>query len=276
MSTGTVPGAGRGQAEAPRISPFDALAADYDRTFSRSLLGGLYRRAVWARVDGAVAPGARVLDLGCGTGEDALHLARLGARVLAIDASPAMVAEAERKVAAARGAERERVELRLLGAEEVGTLASESPFDLVLSDFGVLNCVGDLAAAAGGLARCTRPGARVFLAVMGPLVPWEWGWYLLRGDPGRAFRRLRAGGARWRGLRVGYPTIAALARAFRPSFTTVRASALGALLPPSYAEAWAGRHPRLIALLDRWERRLEAVPPLPWLADHYLLELVRR
>ena len=53
-------------------------------------------------------------------------------------------------------------------------------------------------------------------------------------------------------------------------------SAVGALLPPTEWEAWAARHPRLLAALARWERRLETVPPLPWLADHYLLELERR
>ena len=52
--------------------------------------------------------------------------------------------------------------------------------------------------------------------------------------------------------------------------------AVGALLPPSYAEPWAVKHPRTIARLDRWERRLENRWPLPWLADHYLAELERR
>jgi hypothetical protein len=55
-----------------------------------------------------------------------------------------------------------------------------------------------------------------------------------------------------------------------------RVAALGALLPPPYAEAWAARHPKLVEKLDRWERRWETVPPLPWLADHYLMELERR
>jgi hypothetical protein len=54
-----------------------------------------------------------------------------------------------------------------------------------------------------------------------------------------------------------------------------RVAALGALLPPPYTESWAGRHPGLVERLDRWERRLEAMPPLPWLADHYLMELER-
>jgi hypothetical protein len=65
-------------------------------------------------------------------------------------------------------------------------------------------------------------------------------------------------------------------RTFAPEFQARRNAALGALLPPSYAEPWAARHPRLLARLDRWERRWETLPPLPWLADHYLLELERR
>jgi len=271
---------------------FDALAPVYDRSFSESLLGGLYRRAVWRRVDPRVVPPTRVLDLGCGTGEDALHLAGLGASVLAVDASPAMVAEVERKLAASQGGATAaaasgesrgpgaeaaaRVEVRRLAAEEVGALAGEPPFDLVLSDFGVLNCVADPAPVAVGLARCTRAGARVFLGVMGPLVPWEWAWYLLRGEPGRAFRRLRPGGTRWRGMTVRYPGVASLKRAFGEAFRGVGVTAVGALLPPSYAEGWALRHPALVARLDRLERRLEAVWPLPRLADHYLLELERR
>lgn len=43
-----------------------------------------------------------VLDVGCGTGENALHLAALGRRVMGIDAAPTAVARAREK-AAARG-----------------------------------------------------------------------------------------------------------------------------------------------------------------------------
>ena len=63
--------------------------------------------------------------------------------------------------------------------------------------------------------------------------------------------------------------------AFLPSFRLHRAAALGALLPPPYARDWAEKHPEMLDRLNRWERRLETVPPLPWLADHYVLELER-
>jgi hypothetical protein len=111
---------------------------------------------------------------------------------------------------------------------------------------------------------------------MGPWVPWEWAWYLLHGEFRKAFRRLKPGGVPWRGLTIRYPTPGAVRRAFGKHFRSRRCSAVGVFLPPSYAQRWAARHPRLLDLLERWERRLERWPPLPYLADHYLLELERR
>jgi SAM-dependent methyltransferase len=244
-------------------SPFDALAAAYDDAFTRSAIGTLQRRAVWRRLDAAFSAGDRVLELGCGTGEDAVHLARRGISVLATDAAAGMVEAA-----------RQSVEVRQLALEELSRL-EDGPFAGAFSNFGGFNCVRDLSGPACALAALLPPGARLLLCVMGPLVPWEWTWYGLRGEPGRALRRLRPGGAVWRGLAIHYPPIGRVKRAFAPAFRARRVAAVGALLPPSYAEPWAARHPGLLARLDRWERRWETLPPLPWLADHYLLELER-
>jgi SAM-dependent methyltransferase len=274
------------------------MAADYDRSFTGSRVGTLMRQAVWRRLDTRFGPGDRVLELNCGTGEDAVYLGRRGVRVLATDIAPAMLDVARAKVA--RAGLEDVVEVELLAIEDLARRRAgketsgqdkssqdacslspdlpvplSGPFDGALSNFGGLNCQADLRGVAAGLAGCLRPGALALLCVMGPLVPWEWAWFLLRREPARAFRRLRRGGVGWRGLTIRYPSIGAVRRAFAPAFRLRRASAVGALLPPSYAEGWAARHPRLLAHLARWERRLETLPPLPWLADHYLLELER-
>jgi SAM-dependent methyltransferase len=273
-------------------SPFDELAADYDRGFTNSAIGSLMRQAVWRRLDARFRPGDHVLELNCGTGADAIYLARRGVRVLATDIAPAMIDLTRAKVA--RAGLEDLVKVQQLALEELKIenekLKNEDdkhcrfsilnsqfsiPFDGALSNFGGLNCVADLGAVAAGLAACLRPGAPALLCVMGPLAPWEWAWYLWRRQPAKAFRRLRRGGVAWRGLTIRYPSIGLLRRAFAPWFRLWRTSAVGALLPPSYAEGWAVRRPRLLARLDRWERRLETLPPLPWLADHYLLELER-
>lgn len=61
----------------------------------------------------ALAPGARVLDLGCGPGLDAEHVARSGHDVLAVDASASMVALA---------GERAGVTARLASFDAIRTL----------------------------------------------------------------------------------------------------------------------------------------------------------
>lgn len=253
-------------------SPFDGMAADYDRSFTAGAIGRRMRAATWRRLDAAFRSGERVLELNCGTGEDAIHLAERGVRVLATDSSPRMLEMTRAKVA--RAGLGGLVEVAPLAIEQVAHTAA-GRFDGLLSNFGGLNCVSDLSAAARPLAALLRPGARALLCVMGPAVPWEWGWYLAHSEPGKALRRLRRGGVPWRGLTIRYPSIGETRRAFAPHFAQRRVAAIGTLVPPTYAEAWAARHPRLLAALDRCERRLETVPPLPWLADHYLLELER-
>ena len=255
---------------------FDALARDYDAAFTDTLLGRTLRRALWRWLDRAFSPGSHVLEVNCGTGEDALHLAGRGVRVLATDASPGMLEVARAKLGNARLAS--NVEVRELGIEQLDALAHRygGALDGAFSSFGGLNCVGDLAAAASSLAALLRPDARVVLCVMGRMVPWEWAWFLGRGQPGNALRRFTPGGTQWRGTTVRYPSIRATRRAFQSQFVVRRVGALGVLLPPPYVNAWAVRHPRVVERLDRWERRIEQWPVVPWLGDHYLLELERR
>ena len=254
------------------LPTFDTMADAYDRQFTWTTIGTMMRRAVWARCAARFAAGSRVLEMNCGTGEDALWLAQRGVRLLATDVSPAMLRVAQDKLAAAPGCS--PVRFQRLAWEELETL-EEEPFDGMLSNFGGLNCVGDLRAAAWALGRKLRPGAAAILCIMGPVVPWEWVWFLGHGNPARAFRRLRRGGAKWSGIAIHYPSISKTLRAFAPEFRMLRVSAIGALLPPPYTEKRLGHHPRVIATLNRLERRLETRWPLPRLADHYLLELER-
>src|SRR5437868_14651054 len=89
---------------------FDALAPRYDELWTESAIGRLQRRAVWRRADGLFQPGDRLLDLGCGTGADALHFMQRGMRVRAIDASSEMV-----RIARSRGVDATRLVIEELG-----------------------------------------------------------------------------------------------------------------------------------------------------------------
>lgn len=286
-------------------APFDALAEDYDRRFASTEPGRLLRGRIWEEADRHFSPGDRILDLGCGSGEDTLHLARRGCRVVALDASAAMLRRTRDKAITAGLASNVRVaqakigsrrggglplhaaaetEYRSIEAEtrDAGRAVEKRPrgFDGAIASFGVLNCVDDLAAAADDLARSLRPGAVFIASVMPPACLWEFAWYLRAGDGRSAFRRLRRSGARADfgsgEMRVRYPGPRSLRRAFEPWFRQRSLAPLGLFIPPSYVWAWLAARPELASRLRRWDRATSSRSALAGFADHYLMVLERR
>jgi ubiquinone/menaquinone biosynthesis C-methylase UbiE len=117
---------------------------EYDR-ISESLAAGL-----------GPLPGATVLDVGCGTGDDARALAaRVGdGRVVAVDLSEAMVDEA-RSRAEGSGLP---IDFRVADLRQLDF--ADGTFDGVRAKLVLMHC-DDVDAAAGELLRVTRPGGRI-------------------------------------------------------------------------------------------------------------------
>jgi ubiquinone/menaquinone biosynthesis C-methylase UbiE len=259
----------------PRPAPFDALAESYDRIFTDSLIGRAQRSATWRHLDSTFLPGQRVLELNCGTGEDALHLAERGVRVDAFDISPAMIAVANRRLAASR---RLPVRFAVLATEELGTI--DSVYDGAFSNFGGLNCVKDLRQVAANLARLVRPLGHVVLCLASRFCVWETAWWLAHGKPAKAFRRLHKGGTTAE-LRAGsvvhvqYSPVRELRRLFAPEFSLVALQGIGLFVPPSYVEPYARRFPRLLSAAERVDGLLNSLPGLRGVADHVLLTFRR-
>lgn len=134
-------------------APFDATAHDYDATFTDTLLGRWLRDIVRERIP--VQAGDRVLEIGCGTGEDALWLAQKGAHITATDMSVGMLRVAEQKASG------QAVTFRQfdVNAKETYAQWGKQTFDGVFANFGVLNCAEDLPVVAEFLSQHTTPGA---------------------------------------------------------------------------------------------------------------------
>src|SRR5438132_3138799 len=144
-------------------SPFHQIAPQYAELWSQTSRGRAQREQVWREIDGLFRIGDRVLDLGCGTGDDALHLMSNDVKVLGVDSAPGMV-----EIARTRG-----VEAKTMAIEELSSL--EDVFDGALSNFGALNCIADLDTLSEALARLVRPEGTLALCVMSRFC-WRTDW----------------------------------------------------------------------------------------------------
>jgi SAM-dependent methyltransferase len=123
----------------------------------------------------------RLLDAGCGTGENALLAASRGADVTGIDIAPTAIARAR-----AKAAERE-----LTGRFEVADALDLGRLGLTVDtviDSGVFHVFGDedRARYVAGLAAVLRPAGACYLMCFSDRQPGTWGPRRVRADELRA------------------------------------------------------------------------------------------
>lgn len=243
----------------PAARAFDAVAERYDERFGAWLSVAAQRRAVRAALLEAFPVGARVLEIGGGTGDDAAWLTAQERSVQLTDASPTMV-----RLAGERLLPLGAPVPILAPAEALGTFADarvtpgDAPFDGAFSNFAGLNCVTDLKPVGRALSRLVRPGGQVVLVIFGTCSPGEWIVELVRRRPRNAFRRVSRGDvhARLGGqhFTVRYHRARDVEQSLAPWFRPVSRQGIGVFVPPSAAEPWISRYPRAISLLERLDR----------------------
>ena len=272
-------------ASAPRRGAgFDAAADRYDTDEEGNRVLAHMRARAFDQLCQAFAPGAKLIELGSGTGTEAARLvAERACRVALVDVSPSLLDRASNKVRAA-GTD------GLLGAHAiparcVGQLTSAyapASFDGAYSSFGPLNCEPDLSPVARGLATLVRPGGAVVLSIINRWCPSETVWFALHGQWREASRRWRGpvdaaafpGGPK--DVRTWYYDRGQVTEAFALDFCVEHVEALPLLWPPPYLDFLVTRFASLFAALEPLDRRAATMPLLRSLGDHILFRLRRR
>ncbi|HMQ75883.1 MAG TPA: class I SAM-dependent methyltransferase [Flavobacteriales bacterium] len=259
---------------------FDIAAASYDADFTDSAIGRAQRGQVWRALDPLLQPPPmQVLELNCGTGADAMHIASAGHNVLATDRSEAMLSVARAK--ARHDGLGDRVRTAALDLQGPQLPPGEGPFDLVLSDLGGLNCIDAVGLAAVGrfVASVLRPGGRFVAVLMADRCLMETVYHLLRARPVEAFRRWTGGPldvpVGGRSVPTWYHRPSVLKHAFGPRFIQEDLRPIGLFVPPGYLEPRLRDRPRLLHWLDRSDRLVARAPWTARLGDHYLIQLRR-
>jgi len=159
------PGADR----ADRVNAlFARIAARYDLINDLQSFGlhRLWKRRVIGLA--AVRPGARALDVCCGTGDLAFALARRGARVTGLDFTEPMLAVARQR-AAREGA------VEFLQGDALKLPFAAAAFDVVTVGYGLRN-LASWEAGLDEMVRVARPGARLLVLDFGKPDNAVWRW----------------------------------------------------------------------------------------------------
>ena len=257
---------------------FDSVAADYDGPRGNNALIQEMREEMWRWLDMTFAPGGHLLDLGCGTGLDAVRMARLGHRVTATDWSEQMVRRTNERAAQERLTT--RVVTRVAGAHELHRLDGQEKYDGAYSNLGPLNCVPDLGVMSRELFRLLRPAGALVFTVIGRICPWEIAHYLRRWNWARLRIRYDRGfvpvGMNRHTVWTHYYAPREFYRSFSQEFALTHFRGLCLFAPPPYLSWMRDRHPLWHQRLWRLDRRAAAWPGLRNMGDHFLIVMRKR
>lgn len=193
-----------------------------------------------------------ILNLGCGTGNDAMWLASLGHRVLAVDDCPEKLAEAKSRPLK----EADQIQFAELDVNSCSADSFTSEFDLLLCGSEVVN-----RSAPEGLRRLAvaatswvRPGGRALLVTTS-----------------RTPTRIPVNDAP-----LWFHEPREIAQYFSPAFVAIRLRTLTVVMPEPHYSGNLNNRPGRLATLGAVDKLLAALPGIHHVARSIALDLGKR
>lgn len=249
---------------------YTTIASDYDRLME----GDAWMRPVlWDRYLHLFSAREHVLDVGCGTGSDAIFLAQNNRRVTGIDISPGMIDQLQTR--AEQNGLGDQVNARVLDLTDLRVLLPQR-FAGIISAFGGLNTVLDLRAFATDAAYLLEPRGRLFIHMINRFSIWEWYSLVQQGQLGQAMalrnrttRTITIGGKPIRHY-LPYPQ-KIYSQFFKTYFELNATYALGFIRAPG-----ALADPDTVERVEKLEKRWRSRWPFRNWGRFFVLEMTRR
>lgn len=259
---------------------FDAVARTYDSEFTNSEIGKLQRKIVWDYLTEQNITSKHILEINCGTGEDAVFLAKKNNTVFATDSSREMISVAQEKAE----------EQLLAGNIEFASWDLNKPFpfqnkkfDLIFSNFGGLNCISPerLKELSTEFQNLLHTNGTLAFVIMGRFCLMESLYFMLKGKFRTAFRRRTKGAVKARinentFVDTWYYSPAEMKKLFDGQFEFVYKRPVGVFIPPSYLSNTFIKKKKLLHAISKIDIFFSHVSILSCLSDHYILQLEKK
>ncbi|MBB3054640.1 class I SAM-dependent methyltransferase [Mucilaginibacter gotjawali] len=257
---------------------FTGQSVVFDQIYSGNTIISYKRERVRAHVLPYLAPGSTILELNSGTGEDALFFAQKGHKVHATDISPGMQQQLVQKVKQA-GLEN-RVSNELCSFTNLNQLGNNGPFDLIFSNFAGLNCTGELDKVLTSFNDLLKPGGLITLVVLPKFCLWET-LLIFKGKFRTAFRRFFSSKGRSAHVdgvyfKCWYYNPSYIIKRLKGEFDLLSIEGLCTIVPPSYIEGFAEKHPTAYQSLTAKENRLKSRWPWKFIGDYYIISMKKK
>lgn len=255
-------------------SNFDKAAISYDNSFTNTSIGKAQRNMVYNQLHEILSDNkSSILEINCGTGEDAVWLANKGFQVTATDISNEMIAVAKTKSKTIHFAQ-----------ADINTIAEQfsgSQFDVIFSNFGGLNCLTkqELQNFFEKSQEILSEKGRLLLVIMPKNTLWEKIYFILKGKFQEAFRRSKqVAYANVDGVSVPtfYFNPNDIVRLSKNHYDFVMVKPIGFFIPPSYLEPFFKNRKRMFQFLVFLDSKIRNIPFLSKFADHYLIVIQKK
>jgi ubiquinone/menaquinone biosynthesis C-methylase UbiE len=254
---------------------FDKAATNYDSTFTHSVIGRLQRYLVYFHVIKQLSSVKKLIEINCGTGEDAVWLAHKNIQVTATDISSKMIQIAISK------SNLNNLNFFQADINEIESRFSNEKFDMVFSNFGGINCLSqpELTNFFASVPNLLSEKGKLALVIMPKNTLWEQMYFILKLDFKKAFRRKNAftiADVDDKKVTTYYYNPNDIVALSTNNFTVLQTKPIGFFIPPSYLESFFKNKPKLILFLNTLEQKIRNQSWLSKYADHYLIVLEKK
>lgn len=265
------------------VTSFDAIAREYDLSFSESKIGTAQRNQVYTFLNEFLGQkkGLNILELNCGTGIDAIYLTSKNHNVLATDISEGMIDLVNHKIKTLHLAD--HIQTKVMDIKQIEWWSPEIKYDLIFSNFGGFNCLSpsEIQKVSKELARLLTEKGQFIAVVMPNFCVWESVYFLSKLSIKKAFRRfsktpIPANLDAQTTVNTWYYSPSHFFNLLRNEFTFKKKQAVGMFIPPSYLTWIAQRTPRFFNVLVSLEKRFANLSLLAFASDHYYIECIKK
>jgi len=256
------------------LESFNNYAKNYDDHFTFSLIGKAQREIVQNYLRSITDKERSILEINCGTGEDAVLLSREFKKVTCTDISEEMI-----KVCREKTKELKNCRSLVSSIQELDKNISEK-YDIVFSDFGGINCLNksDLKIFAVNTENLISNEGELIFVIMGRKCLWERMYFLWKSDRYKAYRRsdkqpilTNVGEAEFSTYYYSPEEI----RNIFSNFNIINKKAVGFFIPPSYLNPFFEKHRTFFSILRTLDKAVRGISYLSDYSDHYLIHLKR-